>query len=95
MEEAKRFVSAVRTRLGRHLVCAITIGDPRVKEIASDKNGDCDVYMRSAATKYMQDRRKIADVLENSGIMCFDVEPDKLSLAAVSAYLNIKKQGIL
>ena len=95
-EEANRFVQAVRARLSRHLVCAITIGDPRVKEIAlSPKDAGYDVYMRSAATKYLMDRRKIADVLTNAGIMCFDVEPDKLSLAAVSAYLNIKKQGIL
>ncbi|MBO4363175.1 MAG: DUF58 domain-containing protein [Clostridia bacterium] len=112
-EEAVRFVNAVKAHLSRHLVCAITITDPRLALIAEgtpaggnktdDESGNGeggenaapDVYMRSAALKYVRDRQNIAAVLKNAGIMSFDVEPDKLSLSTVAAYLNIKKQGIL
>ena len=110
-EEAVRFANAVKGHLSRHLVCAVTIKDPRLAEIAYGKasnggtgeNGSAsgtekeapDVYMRSAALKYVRDRQKIAAVLKNAGIMSFDVEPDKLSLSTVAAYLNIKKRGIL
>lgn len=93
-EEAVRFVTAVRKHLGRHLVCALTIGDPRPAEIAAG-NGTDDAYMRSAALKYVMDRKKISEILTGAGILNYDTQPDKLSLTAVSAYLNIKKQGIL
>ncbi len=95
-EEAVRFVKAVRTRLARHLVCAITIGDPRPEEIAAGKSKEkADAFMRSAALKYVKDRKKISGILTSAGILNYDARPDQLSLTAVSAYLNIKKQGIL
>ena len=97
-EEAIRFVKAVKTHMGRHLLCAITIGDPRPGEIAAGKSelpDADDAFMRSAALKYVRDRKKISAILTGAGILNFDTQPDKLSLTAVSAYLNIKKQGIL
>ncbi len=97
-EEALRFVKAVKSYMGRHLLCAITIGDPRPEEIASGRSkmpGNDDAYLRSAALKYVKDRKKISEILSGAGILNFDTRPDQLSLTAVSAYLNIKKQGIL
>ena len=109
-EEALRFAGAVKALMGRHLVCAVTIRDPRLYDCAcgrteSGEDGGAgkkgghdetdDVYRKSAALKYVKDREHISDILKNAGILNLDSDPDKLSLSAVSAYLNIKNRGLL
>ncbi|GEM_PF-1354413 len=96
-EEALRFVSAVKNNLRGHLVYAITINDPRIPEMAAGKTEESrrDLYLRAAAIKTESERRRISEILDSSGIMHTDCEPDKLSLSAVAAYLNVKRQGIL
>ena len=93
--EAERFAAAVKRRLAGHLVCAVTMRDPRIEKMAVEGDGTIDKYKRAAARKFVAGRRKVAAVLNAAGIMNYDVEPDKLSLLAVAAYLEIKNKGIL
>jgi len=95
-EEAVRFVDSVKKFLCNHIVYAITINDPRLYEYASlsPKNTE-DIYLKSAAVKMLSEREKIKAVLNSAGIMNTDADPDKLSLEAVSKYVEIKRMGIL
>ena len=95
-DEALRLSNAVKAHLSNHLVYTITIKDPRIDEFDSlvPKNID-DIYLKSAGVKLVSERDKIREVLRKTGIMSSDVEPDKLSLEAVSRYLDIKRSGIL
>jgi len=93
-EETERFAKAVKNRLKGHLVYSITMKDPRIDCMAKGEGTD-DVYLKSSSLKFMEDRKAIAKTLSGYGIHNIDVEPDKLSLAAVAEYLNVKRQGIL
>jgi len=95
-DEALRFAKAVRARLSKHLVFAITIKDPRIEEMAGMKASNTrDMFLKSAAVKTLQERKKIKSVLTSAGILNTDVSPDKLSLEVVGRYLDIKRSGIL
>ncbi len=95
-DEALRFAEAVKHHLGRHLVYAITIRDPRVDALACRMPRQTeDLYLKSAAVKLQQERRRIGKVLSSAGILNSDAAPDQLSLEAVSRYLEMKRAGML
>lgn len=90
--EAKRFAKAVKDTLGGHMVCAITVNDPIAEKMSLESS---DPYIRSAAVKFERDRDAIKAVLDSAGIINVCAAPDRLSLAAVCSYLNIKRSGTL
>ena len=92
LEEAQRFLTAVKRFLGGHTVCAITIKDPRTEELAK---AAAEPSVRSAALNFRLERRRISALLTGAGIMNMDIEPDKLSMTAVSVYLDLKRRGSL
>jgi len=92
LEEAGRFTEAVKHCLAGHTVCAITIKDPRIDELARNAK---EPSVRSAALNFRLERRRISALLTASGIMNMDIEPDKLSMTAVSVYLDLKRRGSL
>lgn len=95
-DEALRLSDAINTHMSQHLVYTITINDPRLPEIAAIKPQNAnEIYTKSAAVKLQREREKIQIALKQKGIMSSDIEPDKLSLEAVSTYVDIKRSGIL
>ena len=95
-DEAARFAASVKKHMGKHLVFTITINNPKQKALAEgEAENEKDVYVKAAAIKFMQDRRKIKNILRGAGIMNSDVDPDKLSLSVVAHYLDVKKSGLL
>ncbi len=95
-DEAVRFAEAVRAHLSHHLVYAITIQDPRLRDFAAmEMRTSEDLYLKAAGMKLLEERNKIRTVLESAGILNSDIDPDKLSLETVSRYLDIKRSGLL
>ena len=90
LEEAGRFAEAVRRYLAGHTVCAITIRDPRTETLAESAE---DASLRAAALRFRTERRRISALLTGAGIMNMDIDPDRLSLTAVSVYLDLKRRG--
>jgi len=95
-DEAVRFADSVKKFLCNHIVYAITINDPRLTKYASlTPNNIDEIYLKSAAVKMLSERNKIKAVLNSAGIMNTDADPDKLSIEAVSKYVEIKSTGRL
>lgn len=95
-EEAIRFSQAVRKNLSKHMVFTITINDPRIAELAELKpQNKKDIYVKAAAVKINDERKKIRAVLTSAGILNTDISPDKLSLEVVGRYIDIKRSGLL
>ena len=91
-EEAERLAGAVREHLSGHLVCAITTINPKINAAAKESE---DPYLKASAVKFINDRKAAAAIMAGAGIRNVETEPDRLSLAAVSEYLNVKRQGLL
>lgn len=100
-DEAARFAASVKKYMGKHLVYTVTIRSPEQRKLAeraerSERPAmEEDLYVRAAAVKFEEERRKTAGVLRSAGIMNSDVDPDTLSLAVVSRYLDVKRSGFL
>lgn len=94
-DEAARFAASVKKYMGKHLVYTITINNPAHRALMERSENEDDIYVRASAIKFTEERRKISNVLRAAGIMNSDVDPDKLSLAVVSHYLDVKRSGIL
>jgi uncharacterized protein (DUF58 family) len=90
-DEAWALVQSLKSVARRHIPLVITIKDMRLYEMANAEISDShDVYLKSAAMKYIEDREKIEKIFSNSGIACIDVPPDKLSMEVVNKYLTMK-----
>jgi uncharacterized protein (DUF58 family) len=95
-DEALRFAQAIRSQLSKHIVFTITIKDPRLEEMANlEATTTRDLFVKSAAVKVLEERKKIKAVLSSAGILNSDISPDKLSLEVVGRYIDIKRSGML
>ena len=83
--------------LARHsLPLVVTISDPAVHAVAAAHPADsAAVYQRALAEKLLEERRVTLDTLERRGVLTLDVPAEKLTMAVINKYLELKAKTLL
>lgn len=80
----------------RHLPMAVTMADNEVLAMAGKAPADSqEMYQNIVARMLLDDRAAALDALARRGAMTVDVPADKLTLAVVNKYLEVKARGRL
>lgn len=75
----------------RHLPLVVTISDPDVHAAARQTPRDsAGVYQRAAASQVLDERRLALDTLRRHGVLTLDVPANRLSIAVIDRYLELK-----
>lgn len=95
-EASHTLLSHLMSFLPRHLPLCVTITDSRIleeKNRLSEKIDD--VFRRTAATEYMRMYDALFRRMEDRGALVVNVPADRLSLAVVNKYLEVKRRAML
>lgn len=80
----------------RHLPMAVTMADTEVLNMAGKTPTDAqEMYQNIVARTLLDDRAAALDALSRRGALTVDVPADKLTLAVVNKYLEVKARGRL
>jgi len=92
--DASRGLVAAVTRLaGNNLVLCCVLADPRLAELARDAPATtAAAYERTVAQTVIEDRARVLAVLRQRGIHTIDVPSDRLTVAVIQRYLELKKR---
>ncbi len=96
-EEASRgLVRAVADLAGRHLVLCVVVGDPHVATIAAARpRSSVALYEKVVATDVLEARAAALGVLQRRGVHTLDVEAEKLTVATIQRYLQLKQRALV
>ena len=92
--DASRGLVAAVTRLaGNNLVLCCVLADPRLADLAREApTTTAAVYERTVAQTVLEDRARVLAVLRQRGIHTIDVPSDRLTVAVIQRYLELKKR---
>lgn len=85
----------VRLLTSRHEVLLAAVADPRIAEMAADRDDAAAVYGAAAAVVAQTARSRTATLLRRNGVAVLDEPPDRLAPALADAYLDLKAAGRL
>jgi uncharacterized protein (DUF58 family) len=89
-------VAPVSTLQRRHLPLVVTISAPAVYAVARACPADSvTVYRRAIAEKLLDERRMVLDTLGRRGVLTLDVPAEKLTVAVINKYLELKARAAL
>jgi len=93
-EEASRALVAALTQLaGNNLVLCCILQDPQLAETAArDPGSSGELYERVVAAEVLDARRRALAVLRRHGVHSIDVPAERLSVATIQRYLELKKR---
>jgi uncharacterized protein (DUF58 family) len=93
-EEASRgLVAAVTQLAGNNLVLCCVLQDPLLAEAAArDPSSSGELYERVVASEVLDARRRALAVLRRHGVHSIDVPAERLSVATIQRYLELKKR---
>lgn len=95
-DQANELALALEVIRKRHLLFVVRVSDPHVKALASvGASSEADLFNRSAALWYSNDRRRAEARLASAGIQSIEAEPQELGSALVGAYLRVKELNLL
>jgi uncharacterized protein (DUF58 family) len=95
-EDDETLAPALRLLTERHLVLFASLREPTLDEKLQEPVHDLDsAVTHVAAVDYAYERQRALKRIERSGAMVLDVEPQKLPIALVNRYLDIKRAGRL
>jgi uncharacterized protein (DUF58 family) len=92
--DASRGLVAAVTRLaGNNLVLCCVLADPRLADLARNPpTTTAGTYERTVAQTVIDDRARVLAVLRQRGIHTIDVPSDRLTVAVIQRYLELKKR---
>lgn len=95
--DAARDLIAHMARLARrHLPLCVIMSDPNVTRLVGRPPGEAsDVYRRGVAEMVLAERRIVLETLHRNGVLTLDVPADRLSVAVIEKYLELKGRGVL
>jgi hypothetical protein len=74
----------------------VTISDPAVHALARAQPVDSKVvYERAVAERLLDERRATLDRLNRQGVLTLDVSAEKLTMAVINKYLELKAKTLL
>jgi uncharacterized protein (DUF58 family) len=95
--DAARDLIAHMARLARrHLPLCVVLSDPNVTRLVGRTPTEAtDVYRRGVAEMLLAERRVVLETLHRNGVLTLDVPADRLSVAVIEKYLELKGRGML
>lgn len=95
-EDGEEIAAAVRLMQRRHLVLVASLREAVLDEVLSQPvDGFDDALAVGALHHYLAARRRHLDLFIGRGLSAVDVVPERLHLALVNRYLDIKRTGSL
>lgn len=95
-EDASELLPALRLLSERHLVLLASLRERALEEAVSGPLDDLSqALFVTACRHYLAAREKAHDQARGLGVHTLDVEPDRLAVAMVNRYLDIKRAGLL
>ncbi len=81
----------------RHLLVVVLFDNTEVRSVAQSTSIATleDVYTQMVARDAVQQKRDIAIELKHHGIHCVVSPPEKLSIASINQYLDLKSRGVI
>lgn len=96
LDAARPLIANMARLAQRHLPLCVVISDPNVTRLARQAPADSDaVYQRAVAEMLLDERQVVLDTLNKSGVLTLDVPADRLSVALINRYLELKGKGAL
>ncbi len=96
LDAAKPLIAYTARLALRHLPLVVTMHDPNIAALANQPATSASaVYQRAVAEQLIDERQVILDTLSNAGVLTLDVEADKLSIAVINKYLELKSRSVL
>jgi uncharacterized protein (DUF58 family) len=85
------------SRLARtHLPVIVVLDDPAIPALADQPAArETDVYIKSAAEKFITEKRRALQHLRTRGCLIINVAAERLNVAVVNQYLEVKARNIL
>ncbi len=95
--ESAELIVPVFQELGkRHLVVLVALNDPKLKEETKKEiKIPFDIYLRASALDLMQTREKALKLLKKSGCIVVDSSPYDAPIDTLTAYLGLKRKGLI
>lgn len=79
-----------------HLLVAIVFENSEIAGLAEDEARTLeDIYVQSAAQKYLMEKRQVVQKLHQFGIQTIYTKPEELSVNAINKYLELKSRGLI
>lgn len=95
-EDNDELLPALHLMRQRHLVLLASLQERIINDVLSEPVQDFGAALRNSATHiYLEERRKAHEAIKAYGVLGVDVEPEKLPVALVNRYLDIKRSGRL
>ena len=89
-------VDPMRRLAKRHVPVCLTVKDTALTNLLSTPPPDAETaWQHSVASELLLEREGFKRKIGQNGVTVIDVEANKLSLAAVNKYLEIKSRGTL
>ena len=96
LDAAQPLIAYMARLAQRHLPLLVIMNDPGITRIAAQQPASSQaVYERAVAEQLLDERRMILDTLNRAGVLTLDVPADKLSVAVINKYLELKTRGVL
>ena len=96
LEAAKPLIANLARLAQHHLPLCVVISDPNITHLATLPARDSNaVYQRAVAEMLLDERRVVLDTLNRTGILTLDIPADKLSVAVINKYLELKGRGAI
>jgi uncharacterized protein (DUF58 family) len=94
---SSRQAVAQLSRLARtHLPVIVVLDDPVIPKLADQPAAkESDVYVKSAAEKFITEKRGALQQLRTRGCLIVNVAADRLNFSLVNQYLQVKARNIL
>jgi uncharacterized protein (DUF58 family) len=95
-EDTDDLQPALRLLASRHLVLLASLRERALEELRRQEPADLQAaVLLAAAHGYEASRRRVHEQVAARGVMTLDVEPQRLAVALVEKYLEIKRRGVL
>jgi uncharacterized protein (DUF58 family) len=89
-------VANVATLRPRHLPLAVTLRNPELDAVATQRPGTSrDAYRKAAAEELLHAREEALAHMRRAGVLVIDVTPERAAQAVVAKYLDLKRRGTL
>jgi uncharacterized protein (DUF58 family) len=95
-EDDATLLPALRLLRARHLVVLASLREAILGRALSTRVDSFDrAVTHAAAADYLEQRERAFRRIDAAGVLAFDVEPERLPIALVNRYLELKRGGRL
>jgi uncharacterized protein (DUF58 family) len=93
---SEALVAQIGTLRPRHLPLAVTLRDPTLERLATERPATAAAaFERAAAEELLQSRDAALGEMRSCGVLVLDVPPSGASAAVVEQYNRLKRRGVL